>query len=292
MRTRRNAQEAPLMKRSTARWTTAMATAALIVLPAAALAQASTPQTSPSQTSPAQTTPTPTSTQGQTSASSMSAADHVREAKQALAGVPATSIPAASRAKLGQLRAHLNKLDRLVATSGQAATSGGASSKSAAGAKGGTANWGTEAAAIDKLASDLEAASTDDTAKQKLTEVRRHITELASSMSGTGDQAAAVAGTTSPDTTGANPSAASQQSTPTAAAANPTPSTTDPTAAGAQTYPAQPPAAQPSTPQAQVDAQAAKQHLSEARDALAQLTSLPEAAKLQGEARTQVSQLI
>jgi len=107
---------------------------------------------------------------------------------------------------------------------------------------------------------------------------------------------------------GANPSA-SQQSTPTSAAANPTPSATDPSAAGAtpnaspQSSTTYPPAAPQSTapepgatPQSpapgQVDAQAAKQHLSEARDSLAQLTSLPEAAKLQGDARTQVSQLI
>src|SRR5258708_24259816 len=41
-----------------------------------------------------------------------------------------------------------------------------------------------------------------------------------------------------------------------------------------------------------VDAAAAMQHLSEARDTLSQLTSLPEAARLQGDARTQVSQLI
>src|SRR6266851_1582079 len=41
-----------------------------------------------------------------------------------------------------------------------------------------------------------------------------------------------------------------------------------------------------------VDAAAAKQHLSEARDTLSQLTATPEAARLQGDARTQVSQLI
>src|SRR5262245_37540516 len=44
--------------------------------------------------------------------------------------------------------------------------------------------------------------------------------------------------------------------------------------------------------QAQVDVAGAKQHLSAARDTLSQLTSMPEAAKLQGDARTQVSQLI
>ncbi len=45
-------------------------------------------------------------------------------------------------------------------------------------------------------------------------------------------------------------------------------------------------------PDTKIDATAAKQHLSEARDTLSQLTSMPEAARLQGEARTQVSELI
>jgi hypothetical protein len=58
--------------------------------------------------------------------------------------------------------------------------------------------------------------------------------------------------------------------------------------------PAQTPTEQPAQPPAagQVDAAAAKARLSQARDTLSQLTSLPEAAKLQGDARTQVSQLI
>src|SRR4029079_2371318 len=58
----------------------------------------------------------------------------------------------------------------------------------------------------------------------------------------------------------------------------------------AQATPAQPAPAQPAA--GQVDQAAAKQHLSDARDALSQLTSMPEAGKLQGDARTQVSQLI
>ena len=41
-----------------------------------------------------------------------------------------------------------------------------------------------------------------------------------------------------------------------------------------------------------VDAAASKQHLSAARDTLSQLTSMPEAARLQGDARTQVSEVI
>jgi hypothetical protein len=64
-----------------------------------------------------------------------------------------------------------------------------------------------------------------------------------------------------------------------------------PLTASAQTQP--PPTAQ-AAPQAdtRIDAAAAKEHMSEARDTLSQLTSLPEAARLQGDARTQVSQLI
>jgi hypothetical protein len=45
-------------------------------------------------------------------------------------------------------------------------------------------------------------------------------------------------------------------------------------------------------PDTKVDATASKQHLSAARDTLSQLTSMPEAARLQGDARTQVSEVI
>lgn len=51
-------------------------------------------------------------------------------------------------------------------------------------------------------------------------------------------------------------------------------------------------AASAQTPDTKVDAAASKQHLSAARDTLSQLTSMPEAARLQGDARTQVSQII
>ena len=74
--------------------------------------------------------------------------------------------------------------------------------------------------------------------------------------------------------------------------------TTPPQQPPAETQPAQqPPRAQQTTTTqpattGQVDANAAKKHLSDARDTLSQLTSMPEAAKLQGDARTQVSELI
>jgi hypothetical protein len=67
--------------------------------------------------------------------------------------------------------------------------------------------------------------------------------------------------------------------------------------------PSQPPAGQPPTspteqPQPstaaspQVDKDAAKQHLTAARNSLSQMTQMPEAAQLTGDARTQVSELI
>lgn len=59
-----------------------------------------------------------------------------------------------------------------------------------------------------------------------------------------------------------------------------------PTATGASD-----PAAQPPAP-AQPDQQAAKQHLTEARNTLSEMTQLPAASQLTGDARTQVSELI
>lgn len=76
--------------------------------------------------------------------------------------------------------------------------------------------------------------------------------------------------------------------------------TTPPQQPPAQTQPqTQPPPMQPApqqpataAPSGQVDQVAAKQHLTQARDTLSQITSMPEAGKLQGDARNQVSQLI
>src|SRR6185436_10045807 len=46
------------------------------------------------------------------------------------------------------------------------------------------------------------------------------------------------------------------------------------------------------TTNTKIDAAASKTHLSAARDTLSQLTSMPEAARLEGDARAQVSQII
>lgn len=78
--------------------------------------------------------------------------------------------------------------------------------------------------------------------------------------------------------------ASAQQPPPAPPTTQPAPTTNPRQTAQPQTAPA--PAA------GQLDAAAAKTHLSAARDTLSQLTSLPEAAKLQGDARTHVSQVI
>ena len=72
-----------------------------------------------------------------------------------------------------------------------------------------------------------------------------------------------------------------------------------PAASYAQTQPPQPPSAPPAqtTPAPQgaqpaADQDAAKQHLTAARNSLSEMTQLPAAQQLTGEARTQVSQLI
>src|ERR671927_290062 len=55
---------------------------------------------------------------------------------------------------------------------------------------------------------------------------------------------------------------------------------------------ARPPAPSPRPAQPQIDADAARRHLMAARESLSQLTQLPAATQLTGEARTQVAQLI
>src|SRR5690348_9286665 len=135
------------MKRSTARWTTAMAAAALIALPSAGFAQASAnPQSQPqSQTEPKTSPPDRSASASQTA---NTPADHVREAKQALSEIQTSSVPASARGKISQIRTHLNNLEKEVA-SGSAAEStpaAGAASKSKA-SPNAASKWGTDVAA-------------------------------------------------------------------------------------------------------------------------------------------------
>jgi hypothetical protein len=98
-------------------------------------------------------------------------------------------------------------------------------------------------------------------------------------------------------TTSSQPPTSSQQPTsqqPTSAQPPASTSGTQSTTGAQSTQPSAEPSAQAPAAQdaSHVNAAAAKQALSDARDSLAQLASMPEAAKLQGESRTQVSQLI
>jgi hypothetical protein len=92
------------------------------------------------------------------------------------------------------------------------------------------------------------------------------------------------------------PGAALAQSNPTQNPPTQNPPAQNPPAQNppAQNPPAQNPPMQTQEPPAngQADQAAAKQHLTQARDTLSQLTSMPEAAKLQGDSRTKVSELI
>ena len=287
------------MKRSTSRWTTAIAAAALIGVPAAGWSQ------TPPAASP------PPAAQRPADATAGSPAEHIRLAEAALNDIPASTLPASAKSRVADLKRHLNALERSAAASP-------AKPKN---------TWAKDVASIDKTLNELlgsasgGAASTppttagtsgqisksatltlDDTSKAKLMEVRQHVTAFAASMSSAGSGAPAPTSEPSPE-----PAAATAAQAP---AANPAPTaeSTPPTSASAATHTtpsaqAAPPSAQPteqtqaqaptaSAASSQVDEDAAKRHLTSARDSLAQLTQLPAAAQLTGDARTQVSQLI
>jgi len=162
-------------------------------------------------------------------------------------------------------------------------------------------------------------ATIDDATRAKLMEVRTHITAYAAGMAGapstpkseetasaaapTGAAApsstaapssAASAATASPATPASQPSAAAPSQAPPASAQNPASTQPDPNAAQPPAAGQQPPAAGQPTAAAQQPANTdeAHRHLVAARDTLSQLTQLPAAAQLSGEARTQVAQLI
>jgi hypothetical protein len=81
--------------------------------------------------------------------------------------------------------------------------------------------------------------------------------------------------------------------TPPATPTTPPSTTTPPAEPPVTTQPptTQPPATEPPATTAP-DKDASRRHLTEARDVMSQLTQLPEAAQLSGDARTQVSELI
>jgi hypothetical protein len=293
------------MKHSTARWTTAFAAFALLGLPAAGWSQ-------PPPPTPSTTARQPPSAAGPEQHSA--AQEHIRQAQAALNDVQTASLQGKPKTKVAELKRHLNSLEKSTASASTTA------SKTAARGKD---NWPTDVSAIDKILTELLGPATtsaasapsgatgtagkamatslalDETTKTKLMQVRTHVIAFVASMSGaapaaprTGEpsSAPAAAGATTVQPTPT--SAAQPQATPPAEApAQPsTAPSTAPTASATAPSPAQ--AQQPPAGTAEVDPAGAKRHLTAARDTLGQLTQLSGAAQVQGDARTQLSQLI
>ena len=320
------------MKRSITRWTATLATAALLGLPAVGAAQTPQPPTQqppttpppatqppttqppqtppPAEPSPAQQPPATTATPQTQSNPAVSPQEHLGQAKTALDAIQTSAVTGQARTQLAELKRHVSVLEK--------------ASAPASGTKAPSNAWGTEVAAMDKILTDLlgtdataakgatagttgatgtsgttrsKAAPTvslDEVTRAKLMDVRTHITAYAVAMSG------ASATPKSEDAMPAGAPAASastpQAGSPAAPAGSTSPGATPP-AAAPQTAGAQPPAETAPQPaataeQPQVDPEAARRHLTAARDTLGQLTKLPAAAQLTGEARTQVGQLI
>jgi hypothetical protein len=275
------------MKRWTARWTTAIAAAALLTAPSMAFAQTSTAQTPPATASAQEEQPaTPQ--------------DHLRKAEKALNDIPMSSVSGPqTKARLNELKNHLSKLERAAANQGTSATGTSGTSGAAAQAN---VKWETEVAAIDRTLTQLlgsdsttgaatgttgttgsaASAALDPEVRSKLTEFRTHITAFAAAMGAPGGSTAAPPAAAQPPTS----------MTGTAGATGTT-GTEPPTSAAGMTGTAgAPPQTGAEASQPQVDPNAAKQYLTEARNALSEMTQLPAASQLTGDARTQVTQLI
>src|SRR5262245_40208384 len=116
-------QRSDEMKRSTARWTTAVAAAALLAVPSSGFAQTAPPQTPPAASAQATQPSTPQ--------------EHLRKAEEALAAIPATAITGQDKTKITELKQHVSKLQTM-----------SASGKPAAG-------WDKEVASIEKTLTQL-----------------------------------------------------------------------------------------------------------------------------------------
>ena len=271
--------------------------------------QPTDPQPQPTQPRQPEPTSPSTSAAQRDSDETVSPQEHLSQAKQAADSITTTSVPAKSRTQLAELKRHLSALDKSESAPGSAATAPGAAS----------ASWGTDVAAIDKIITEMvggettgaatastpgatgtsgskaaEAVALDDETRSKLMEVRAHITAYA----------AGKAGATTPKAPGASESpspGASSQPEASAAQSPASPQSPAPTSGEQAPPPAASPETQPQTPaagaepagaQPQIDVDAARRHLMAARESLSQLTQLPAATQLTGEARTQVAQLI
>lgn len=262
-------------------------------------------QPQPEQPQPQQpASPAPTAQPAQ-SAQSVSPQEHLSQAKAAADSIDTNSVPAKSRSQFAQLKKHLAALEKAgPATTPSAAPAPATAAKSAEKSK---SDWGTEVAAVDKIITEMLGSETatgttatpgaagttgkaaasiaiDDATRAKLMDIRTHITAYAAGMSGTAtpktDAPAPSPEPTAAATPAEQPSATPSAAAPSPAAAAPSPDAQSPAPTAAA-------AAQP-----QIDADGARRSLVAARESLTQLTKLPAAGQLSGDARTQVGQLI
>ena len=304
------------MKRSITRWITTLSTAATLGMPAMVLAQQPEPQTPPQQSEPRQTPPqqqTPPTAQPTArpdADKALTPEDHLREAKAALEKIQPSALTGRARTQVSDLKRHLTALEGMK----EAKPEDSAKGKTAA-------NWGTEAAAIDKILGELlgetpagtagtaapgttgssktvTPAALDDATRAALMDVRTHVVAYAAGKAG-----GAPKGDTPKSEAAVTPTPSEPAATPTPEATPaPTPEPTqtpapEPTPKQEQQPPATPPSAQPPAAAAaatpgQVDQDAARRHLTAARDTLKELTQIPAAAQLTGDNRAQVTQLI
>lgn len=246
----------------TSPWPAIAGIAALIALPAFAAAQTSSPD------------------------------EHLTAAKQTLNSIPRAGVTGRHAAKMNDVRRHFAALEKSY-TAKAAGSAAGAAARSSRGPKSG--NWNTHLIALDRALSDLlgpgggaasEAAGTsrttalDSDVRAKLEEFRTHITQFAAAASG------------------ASASGSMTSAAGTSSSATPPTSTTPPESTQtAQSAPAhgthpQPPPTSSTSAAAQADANAAREHLTQARQSLADVTAMPQAQQLQGDTRNKVSQLI
>ena len=254
------------MKRSTTRWTTALAAAALLGLPAGGWAQTPAPTQQPAKSAPSQTPSATSATQGN------SAQKHLQLAKTAIDSISPTAVTDKTKSQLVEVKKHLAALDRAPAGTTPTGTAG----KKTTRATTATTSWATDVAEIDRILTSLigtpattgataatAAVNLDEATRGKLADAQTHIIAFAAAMSGTEPAPATdAAPTAAPDSVAASTAAAKTPATSSKAATAP------------------------------VDQEAARTQMTEARTTLTQLTQLPAAAQLAGEARAQVTQVI
>lgn len=300
------------MKRSINRWTTTLATAAMLGLPVvgfANTAQDPAPRQQPQQPQPTQpqpASPAVTPQQPAQSAAAVSPQEHLNQAKAAADSITASAVPAKSRGQLAQLKKHLAALEKAGSSTTPVA---GTAAKS-------DTKWATDVAGIDKTITEMlgsetatatsatpgaagttgkaaTASALDDATRAKLMEIRTHITAYAAAMSGTATPKTEAPAAKPDPAVAATPAEQAPSTTPAAA---PSPVATAPAAAAPAAAAAAPAPATVAAPaaaaQPQGDADAARRALTASQESLTQLTQLPAAAQLSGDARTQVGQLI